>query len=178
MAAAEGLSLDLLERFQLAQARAGSVPYITIIGLMTVTPADWFHVVQQIGRNINQLMRLHPILVASIDNTDIRRPKWRPNNDDPPFETHKILEGAALAITVSSVGEIAEIEAAGAQAFNMASGPLWRIGLYKMKHQLLDGYVALTIHHVVTDGMGALRLFDIVIALLFTFANPFVGQLG
>ncbi|CAD0090995.1 unnamed protein product [Aureobasidium mustum] len=163
MAAAEGRSLDLLERFQLAQTRAGSVPYITIIGLMTVTPADWFYVVRQIGRNINQLMRLHPILVASIDNTDIRRPKWRPNNDDPPFETHEILEGAALAITVSSVGEIAEVEAAEAQAFNIASGPLWRVGLYRMKHQLLDGYVALTIHHVVTDGMGALKLFEEVI---------------
>lgn len=162
--AAEGRSLDLLERFQLAQARAGSVPYITIIGLIVATPADMFDMLAEVRRNIDLLMRIHPVLVASIDNTDIRRPKWRPNHDDPPFTTydptvHPIVYPEVVAIR--TVGQVAGAEEAEAQAFNLAHGPLWRVGVYRLEEQPLNTYcIALTVHHIVTDGMGALTLFD------------------
>ncbi|KAG9895391.1 hypothetical protein KCU98_g12228, partial [Aureobasidium melanogenum] len=162
--AAEGRSLDLLERFQLAQARAGSVPYITIIGLMVVTPTNLVQILAELAPNIDELMRIHPILVAGIDDTDIRRPKWRPNDDNPPFETndpmvHPIIESAVFG--VQSIAQVAEAEEAEAQGFNLANGPLWRIGVYKLENQPLSSYcIALTIHHIVTDGMGALALFE------------------
>ncbi|KAG9892203.1 hypothetical protein KCU94_g13836, partial [Aureobasidium melanogenum] len=162
--ATEGRSLDLLERFQLAQARAGSVPYITIIGLMVVTPTDLVQILAEMAPNIDELMRIHPILVAGIDDTDIRRPKWRPNNDNPPFETndpmvHPIIESGVF--TVQSIAQVAEAEEAEAQGFNLANGPLWRIGVYELGNQPLSSYcVALTVHHIVTDSMGALTLFE------------------
>ncbi|KAG9960053.1 hypothetical protein KCU61_g6877, partial [Aureobasidium melanogenum] len=142
--AAEGRSLDLLERFQLAQARAGSVPYITIIGLMVVTPTDLVQILAELAPNIDELIRIHPILVAGIDNTDIRRPKWRPNNDNPPFETNDPMVYPIIESAVFGVQSIAQ-----------------RIGVYKLENQPLSSYcIALTIHHIVTDGMGALTLFE------------------
>ncbi|KAG9692107.1 hypothetical protein KCU95_g7539, partial [Aureobasidium melanogenum] len=156
--ATKGRSLDLLERFQLAQARAGSVPYITIIGLMVVTPTDLVQILAEMAPNIDELMRIHPILVAGIDDTDIRRPKWRPNNDNPPFETndpmvHPIIESGVF--TVQSIAQVAEAEEAEAQGFNLANGPLWRIGVYELGNQPLSSYcVALTVHHIVTDNVS------------------------
>lgn len=162
--AAAGRSLDLLERFQLAQARAGSVPYITIIGLIVATPTDMFQMLAEVRRNIDRLMRMHPVLVASIDDTDIRRPKWRPNNDDPPFATYDPTVHPIVypeVVTVRTVAQVAEAEEAEAHAFNLAHGPLWRVGVYRLEHQPLNAYcIALTVHHIVTDGMGALTLFE------------------
>ncbi|KAK5999655.1 hypothetical protein QM012_005312 [Aureobasidium pullulans] len=158
MAAAEGRSLDLLERFQLAQARAGSVPCITIIGLMAVTSDKLGLILERIGHNIDRLLRTHPVLVSSIDNTDIRRPRWLLNNGYRPFAAEEIIE--PQFVEVGSIAQMAEAEDAEAQAFSLTDGPLWRIGFYYLKHQPFDAYVALTIHHVITDGMGALGLFE------------------
>ncbi|KAH0333521.1 hypothetical protein KCU81_g9844, partial [Aureobasidium melanogenum] len=162
--AAEGRPLDLLERFQLAQARAGTVPYITIIGVILIPPVDLMQKLAEISVNIDELMRVHPILVAGIDDTDIRRPKWRPNHDNPPFESngsmfHPIVE--STVIKVQSIAHVVGAEEAEAQGFNLATGPLWRIGVYGLDNEPPNSYcVALTIHHIVTDGMGALALLE------------------
>lgn len=162
--AAKGRSLDLLERFQLAQARAGSVPYITIIGLIAIPPVDLMQKLAEIGANIDELMRIHPILVASIDDTDIRRPTWRSNNNNPPFESHNSEFHPLVEPTVhkmQSIVQVVEAEEAEAQGFNLATGPLWRIGAYGLDNEPPNSYcVALTIHHIVTDGIGALALFE------------------
>lgn len=156
--------MDLLERFQLAQARAGTAPYITISGVIVIPPVDLMQKLAEISVNIDELMRVHPILVAGIDDTDIRRPKWRPNNDNPPFESHNSIFHPIVESTVIKVQSIAHVvgaEEAEAQEFNLANGPLWRIGVYGLEDQPPNSYcVALTVHHIVTDAMGALTLFD------------------
>jgi NRPS condensation-like uncharacterized protein len=156
----EPRSLDVVERYHIAQHRAGSLPYITIIGLMIhPNPSQ---MVLGMKANINRLMRIHSVLVAAIDDTDSRRPRWIPNNYDPPFITdqymlHPVIDAESHAIM--DVAEIANMEDVEAQAINLAQGPLWRVGIYNRKLDPAIYYIALTIHHVVADGMGALNLF-------------------
>ncbi|CAD0093556.1 unnamed protein product [Aureobasidium vineae] len=131
---------------------------------MVISHADFSQILAQITQNIDQLMRLHPVLVASIDDSDIRRPKWLPNHEDPPFVTHDPMVHPIIGPEVDPVQcvtQVAETEDAEAQGFNLAQGPLWRVGIYQLTQQPLNGYfIALTVHHVVTDGIGALRLFE------------------
>ena len=155
-------SFDFVERYHVAQHRAGSLPYITIIGLM-INP-DIHQLYHQIALNINQSMQKHPVLVAAIDDIDSRRSKWIPNNHDPPFVhnqfiLHPILETEIY--TVRSVTEVAEAEDTEAQGFNLAQGPLWRVKIYRRELGYpTTFFVAMTIHQVVTDSMGALNLFE------------------
>jgi len=110
--------------------------------------------------NVDRLMQRHPILVAGVDSTDSGRPRWVLNNNNPPFPLapHPIIKDEIYP--VQDVAEVAKAEDAGAQAFNLAQGPLWRVAVYKLDRELSNTYyVALTVHHVVTDSMGALNLF-------------------
>jgi NRPS condensation-like uncharacterized protein len=155
-------SLDFVERYHVAQHRAGSLPYITIIGLM-IHP-DFNQMVFNIRDNVDRLMREHPVLVAAIDDTDSRRLRWIINNNEPPFVTdqhllHPVID--ANRHPVSGPADVASIEDGEAQEFNLNQGPLWRVAVYKPKLRCpVTHYIALTVHHVVADSIGALNLFE------------------
>jgi len=109
-------------------------------------------------------MQKHPVLLAAIDDTDSRRPRWIPNNIDPPFDkgphgSHPIIDSNICPVTCAS--QVAEVEDGKAQGFDLAHGPLWRVGFYQLRQEHpVTYFVALTIHHVVTDRMGALNIFE------------------
>jgi hypothetical protein len=158
-------SLDFVERYHIAQHRAGSMPYITIIGL--IIHPDINQLLYQMGLNINRLLRKHPVLAAAIDDTDSRRSRWILNDHDPPFDIHKynqyqphpIIDSELYSVT--NVTDVAKIEDGEAQELNLATGPLWRVGVYRLKLESpATFFIAMTIHHVVTDSMGALNLYQ------------------
>jgi hypothetical protein len=167
-------SLDFVERYHVAQHRAGSLPCITIIGSM-IHP-DFDQMMFNIQTNVERLMREHPVLVAGIDDTDSRRPRWIINNNEPPLVTDQYLLHPVIDANrhpVSGAAEVASIEDAEAQEFNLAQGPLWRVAIYKPKLDYPAAhYVALTIHHAVTDSMGALNLFEDVLRPHSVNHNP------
>jgi hypothetical protein len=154
-------SLDFVERYHVAQHRAGSLPCITIIGLIH---SDFDQMMFNIQSNVDRLMRGHPVLVAAIDDTDSRRLRWIINNKEPPFVTdsyllHPVID--ANRHSVSGPADVASIEDGEAQEFNLSQGPLWRVAVYKPNLRCsATHYIALTVHHVVADSMGALNLFE------------------
>lgn len=110
-------------------------------------------------------MHRHPILSAGIDDSNTCRPSWavNNNNNNPPSEPgqprrHPILDNDIYP--VACVADVAKAEDRAAQAFNLAQGPLWRVATYRLERVYPHThYIALTIHHAVTDGTGALNLF-------------------
>lgn len=147
--------LGLQERYQLAQAQCGSMPLITLVVSL---PNDTHQgeLRRQIMLNCEALLALHPILSATIDKRLTRHPCWKPHN--PQRRSGRTIVDTEICFA-DGVDEIAAIEDRKGQSLDLDNGPLWRVGIYRTTLEAGDGqFVALTICHLLTDGMGALDL--------------------
>ncbi|KAI5241364.1 hypothetical protein E4T42_08044 [Aureobasidium subglaciale] len=96
---------------------------------------------------------MHPILSATVEIGD-RCPSWK---DHEPLSPISIT--IADTLPANSINDVVASQDDIAQRLNLREGPLWLVRIY---HTTSTNrfYIALTVCHVITDGRGALKLFE------------------
>ncbi|KAI5203510.1 hypothetical protein E4T38_05091 [Aureobasidium subglaciale] len=100
---------------------------------------------------------MHPILSATVDVGD-RCPVWK---DHEPLSPISIT--IADTLPANSINDVVASQDDIAQRLNLREGPLWLVRIY---HTTSTNrfYIALTVCHVITDGRGALKLFETLLS--------------
>ncbi|KAJ4985103.1 hypothetical protein SVAN01_09406 [Stagonosporopsis vannaccii] len=150
------LSLGLQERFELAEAQCGFMPLIVLISLFRDCSAG--NMYGRILLNVQKLLKIHPLLTASVAGRLTRKPRWQASNITLDVESVVHLED----LRMSDPEDIMSKEEDKGLSLDLDQGPLWRVGIYNTTTP--NGcFVALTLSHILMDGSGALKFLKLLL---------------
>ncbi|KAL7420490.1 hypothetical protein Q5752_004440 [Cryptotrichosporon argae] len=169
--------LSLHERFSLARSNIGHPPHIAVLASFTAAPTH-----SQLAARVAALQARYPLVCARLAGARTRTPALVPG---PPWVASEVVSdvsdadaGAATMTEDERAGRVLEYALARAhEARNAATAsretadaPLWTVLVVRPEapeHPAAHPaktYVVSIIHHVVADGVGALRLLSALIA--------------
>jgi hypothetical protein len=146
----------------LALTNFGTAQIITGLAVLETAPS-----LATVKSAVSQALEAYPLLKCHIHTPIEPRPRFAFNK---ALDADAIVRVAASAPNAPVDIIFAEIE--HGNAFDLYGGPLWRVALYESS--TAGGYVqlALTMNHVLSDGVGLRNLFGQLLACI-TASVPF-----
>ncbi|KAK5246686.1 hypothetical protein LTR20_007379 [Exophiala xenobiotica] len=150
--------IGIQERFELAEAQCGFMPVIILAGHFPDTNPQALQI--SCVKRVRRILETYPLLTVSVADRLTRRPRWQQH--DSHGREEEIAQGLVHLDprTTNTVEEVWHEEETAGQNLDLDSGPLWRISIYSIGGS--GCFAALTLCHIITDGMGALHLFRLV----------------
>jgi hypothetical protein len=149
------------ERFSLSRTLVGSPPVLTFVAVLERdTPLSTLS--RNAQRAIEHIVAQYPLLRCIVSDTRSRHPSF---TSDTSFDETKVLN-VISSETDLPAGELVCRELVAAKTLlDLETGPLWRITIHKGPATTC---IALTLNHVICDGLGGRNLTGDFLRYLFS----------
>ncbi|GAA5839489.1 hypothetical protein JCM11251_002739 [Rhodosporidiobolus azoricus] len=150
--------LGLYERFSLARTQAGVPPIVTLTAELPSAVS-----VDNIRIAVGTLLRRYPLLRCSIADRATSTPRFFLRDETTAAEIAEESDTGSVQAALTAALAFGEAKTG---AFNLDTGPLWRIWVAKAGHR--QTRITLLVSHIVSDGASAKSLFAELLTLLRT----------
>ncbi|PWN53668.1 hypothetical protein IE53DRAFT_408510 [Violaceomyces palustris] len=154
-------NLGLHERFCVSRHKLGEPPIVSLVAKIEGRLCQ--EIEDSFKRRVSELLLILPVLSCRISESDSSKPKFRRVQDelgpDDIYRSvdHPIFKSEVQPSFSCASSRILSEEIHSLGRVDIELGPLWRLTTYP-SHAEKSFYVALTVHHVISDGQGSSNL--------------------